>query len=110
MIIKPSMFDSVIDVNTQNVRNCADTLTNINNNIEKCFSNVTKALNKLDGSWDSKASSKAISKFNKIKSDFCGETGRKAIMNNYIKFLQNAVAADYESTEQANTNLSELFK
>ena len=104
------MASGTIMVNTGNVRTAVSTLTGINNGLETDFTNVINAINKLDSQWDGNASAKAISKFNKIKSDFCGSNGRKAIMNNYIKFLCDAVAIDYDATEQTNTSLSELFK
>lgn len=104
------MASGTILVNTDNVRAAVSELTSINNSLESDFQNVINAINKVDGVWDGTASIQAISKFNKIKSDFCGSSGRKAIMNNYIQFLCNAVAIDYDGTEQVNTNLSELFK
>lgn len=104
------MASGTIMVNTDNVRTTVAELTGINNSLESDFQNVISAISKLDGVWDGTASAKAISKFNKIKSDFCGANGRKAIMKSYINFLCNAVAIDYDGTEQVNTSLSELFK
>lgn len=104
------MASGTILINTDNVRTTVAELTGINNSLESDFQNVISAISKMDGAWDGSASAQAISKFNKIKSDFCGSNGRKAIMNNYIKFLCDAVAIDYDGTEQVNTNLSELFK
>lgn len=101
---------SDIKVNTTAVRTAMNTLTSLNNSMEKDFDAVKRAMSKLDSSWDGSASSKAISKFNSIKSNYCGSNGRKAVMNTYVKFLSGTVAADYETTEGVNTNLANLFK
>lgn len=100
----------IIKINTQSVRSAASTLKSINNSIEADFVQVQRAMSILDDSWDGSASRKAISHFNKLKADFCGSNGRKAVMDNYIRFLEKTVAQDYETTENTNINLSELFK
>ena len=101
---------SAIQVNTTNVRNAANTLTTLNNGMDKSFESVAQAMSTLDSSWDGSASSKAISNFNKMKNEFMGSCGRKAVMNQYINFLTKTVANDYDATETANTSLASLFK
>ena len=101
---------STIKVDTTAVRNAVTTLTTLNNDMDKAFDNVKSAMSKLDSNWDGTASSKAISNFNKLKNDFMGANGRKAVMKTYISFLTSAVATDYENTETTNTNLGSLFK
>ena len=107
---KQSSSSTTITVDTNQVRNAADTLKGINNRMDSDFSSVVNAINKVNGSWDGTASNKAISKFNKIKREFMGSSGRKAVMNNFIKFLCSAVAIDYDATETANTELSSMFR
>ena len=99
-----------IHINTENVRTTVTTLTSLNNGMETDFETVKNTMSSLEGCWEGAASNKAISAFNKLKSDFCGGNGRKVIMQNYIKFLSESVALDYEITEQTNTSLSDLFK
>lgn len=101
---------SAIQVNTNNVRNAVNTLTTLNNGMDKSFNSVTQAMSNLNSSWDGTASSKAMSKFNKMKNDFMGSGGRKAVMHQYIDFLAKVVADDYDTTESANTSLANLFK
>lgn len=107
---KANFGNGTIRVDTDKVRNTVSTVNTINNNLERDFDAVVKAVNKLDMAWDGKASSKTISRFNSMKSNFCGASGRKAVMQNYLKFLSDAVAIGYETTEGTNTKLSELFK
>ena len=99
-----------IHINTENVRTTVTTLTSLNNGMETDFETVKNTMSSLEGCWEGAASNKAISAFNKLKSDFWGGNGRKVIMQNYIKFLSESVALDYEITEQTNTSLSDLFK
>ena len=107
---KKASSNGTIRVDTNKVRATVTAVNTINDNLEKDFNTVIKAMSKLNSSWDGSASSKAISKFNKIKSDYCGSSGRKAVMQNYLKFLSDAVAIGYETTEGTNTKLSDLFK
>lgn len=99
-----------IHVNTDTVRNTVTTLTTLNRDMDNSFSNVAAAISNLDNNWDGTAASKAIPKFNKIKSDFMGSSGRNAVMKQYIDFLSKVVADDYDATETTNTSLSNLFK
>ncbi len=101
---------SAIQVNTAKVRSAVNTLTNLNNDMDKSFESVNKTMSSLNASWDGTASSAAMSKFNSLKNAFMGSSGRKAVMHQYISFLSKAVADDYDTTEAANTSLSNLFK
>lgn len=101
---------SVIQVNTTAVRNTVTTLTTLNNGMDQAFDSVTHAMSSLNSNWDGSASSKAMSKFNRMKSDFMGNGGRKAVMRQYIEFLAKVVADDYDTTENTNTSLANLFK
>lgn len=107
---KQSSSGTTITVDTNQVRNAADILKGINNRMDSDFNSVVSAINKMNASWDGNASNKAISKFNKIKKEYMGSNGRKAVMNTFIKFLCSAVAIDYDTTEAGNTELSNMFK
>lgn len=99
-----------IHVNTDTVRNTVTILTTLNGDMDNSFSSVASAISNLDNNWDGTAASKAIPEFNKIKSNFMGSSGRKAVMKQYIDFLSKIVADDYDATETTNTSLSNLFK
>lgn len=99
-----------ISIRTGIVKTVSDQLDNINRSMDNEFDSVKNAMNKLYSNWNSVASQKASSKFNKINYDYCGSSGRRAVMDSYIKFLKNTVVTGYENTEQKNISLSELFK
>lgn len=101
---------STIRVNTSVVRNTVNTLSKLNNDMDQSFNTVNQAMTKLNNTWDGSAASKAMTKFNRMKGEFMGSGGRKAVMNQYISFLTKAVADDYDVTETANTSLANLFK
>ncbi|MBQ5994615.1 MAG: WXG100 family type VII secretion target [Clostridia bacterium] len=103
--------EASVKVDTNAVRTAVDTLSSINKDIDNSFSSVQNAMNKLNSTWDGAAAAKANSKLNTIKKNFVGTGGgRYQVMEQYIKFLANAVALDYETTEDTNTKLSEMFK
>ena len=100
-----------IKVDTGAVKRAVTALQSINRNIDTDFNSVQSAMNKLNSSWSGSAASKANDKFNTIKKNFIGSNGgRHKVMDSYIKFLSDAVAIDYETTESVNTKLSEMFK
>lgn len=102
--------NGTIKVDTAKVKETVSVVNGVNDNLDRSFEEVTTAIKRLDSSWDSLAASEAILKFNKINCEFCGPIGRSAVMKNYLKFLSDAVAIGYETTENTNTKLSELFK
>ena len=110
MAKKTASNGSNIKVNTAKVRNVADELASLNRGIENDFDNICTAVANMDSSWDGAASNNAVSKFNKLKSECKSSTGRKAVMQQHIKFLKVNVAGDYENTENANRDLSSLFR
>lgn len=103
-------MSGTISINTNKVLEAATTLQTINNRIDSDFEMVNHAINRMNASWDGAAGSSAESEFNKIKGSCFGSDGRKAVMNNYINFLNGDVATNYEATENTNAQLSSLFK
>lgn len=101
---------STIKINTNKVSSIASALNSFNNEMENEFDNICLIVKNLDSSWDGPASSHAISKFNSYKSECKSAKGRKAVVSQHIKFLNNNVVVDYEKTENTNKNLGALFK
>ena len=100
-----------INVKTDVVRNTVNTISSSKKNINNNFGSVKAAISKLNAAWDGKASNRAISDFKKIEGSFNrGNNGIEAVLNQYAKFLADAVAIDYEHTEDVNKKLSSLFK
>lgn len=100
-----------IKVNTDVVKTVANKLSKINSDLDKGYSKVEKTMQKVDSAWDGPASKAAISKFNSIsKAYFYGDASRKKVLNEYIRFLTDAVALDYEITEKNNITLADMFK
>lgn len=99
-----------IKIDTQLIADAANEINTINNSLETDFATVSRSITRLDTSWDGTAATKAMSTFYSIKSEMTGSYGRKAILNTYIEFLKNIVAYNYESTENTNIKLADLFK
>jgi len=95
-------------VNTNDVMTLASTIESINNNIANAASDITSAMNRLNGSWDGASASAVMSLFNNIR-DNCIEAQRSCVAE-YARFLRERVALGYEEVEKQNISLSELFK
>ena len=68
-------------------------------------------MRKLDSKWNGPASNAAMSKYNELKKAYIGTGGsRYQVLEQYCKFLAQAVAMDYEVVERENTKLSDMFK
>lgn len=79
-----------------------------NAQIRDGFPDVQTAVTQLDNCWDGSAASAAISKFNKIKSEF--SDARYNVLDNYVNFLLQQVGEGYTQTEGTNVSLAERFK
>ena len=90
------------------VRDVANNVKRINDELKSSFSNVTDAINALDRSWDGEAASNAITKFNTIKSNFV--ENRPAQVDVFVSFLLRQVGDGYVSTEEVNKQLADQFK
>lgn len=110
MTKKGAYNNSNIIINTTKINIAIDTLSALNKGMDTDFNEISNVVGKLGSSWSGRASGKAISQFNKLKTNYNGSGGRKAVMNQYINFLKSNVMADYESTEKINTDFASLFK
>ncbi|MBR2589506.1 MAG: hypothetical protein IKE65_01120 [Clostridia bacterium] len=100
-----------VSINTGAVEVAVRTLSTINRRFDTDFNSAQSSMNSLKATWSSSAANKAIDKFNKMKQTYVGPEGQRSmVMEQYIKFLAEAVDIGYETTESENKKLSELFK
>ena len=97
-----------IKINTDAAVNAAGHIKQINQQINDAFDSVWKSVRNLDKSWDGPASVKAIPRFDTIRDACCNS--RYNVLDNYARFLLNAVGQGYEKTETVNTSLADQFK
>ena len=72
-------------VNTDKVYDIANSIHQANQDLHLSFSNVTNAVNKLNGTWDGGAAWAGENAFNKIKNKY--ERQRYSVIENYVKIL-----------------------
>jgi len=97
-----------LKVNVAGVRTCAGNIKNLNNDMNKSFDTMQKAINALDASWDGSASSSAISEFNSIRNKY--KDVRYKVIDNYVAFLYQQIGEGYTSAEAQNKSLADAFK
>ena len=99
---------SDLKVNGEEIWATADNLSKINREMKERFFEADYAVRCMSSFWSSQAGSHAAESFRKIKAD--GLEARYEIVDGFVKFLTNRVAAGYRTTEQHNKTLSEAFE
>ncbi len=99
---------SYLKVNADKVIAAAARIKTINARMREEFSDVSDAIGKLDGHWDSPAASNAIGKFHSIEEAYC--EARYNVMDNFVAFLHHQVGEGYQQTEAVNVSLADQFK
>lgn len=97
-----------IQVDTSKVVSAADTISELNQDIDREFEHLEKAIQRLNGRWNSSASHVVIGKFYSAKNNF--KDSRFKVMQDYTNFLKQQVSDGYNVTETANTSLADAFK
>lgn len=97
-----------IQVDTGKVVAGANRISELNHDIDNEFERVEKAIQRLNGRWNSRSSGVVIGKFYSIKNNF--KDSRFKVMQDYSNFLKQQVSDGYNTTETANTNLADAFK
>ena len=97
-----------IKVNTEQVEQIAGTIERLNGQLNDSLKNSQSTINNLKNTWEGQASDATVSSFN----DFAEKYFQNYydIIDQYVKFLRQNVAAGYFQTETANTNLADAFK
>lgn len=97
-----------IQIETGKVVAAADQISELNHQMDHEFEKLEKAIQRLNGRWNSRASDVVIGKFYSVKNNF--KDSRYKVMQDYSNFLKQQVSDGYNATESANTNLADAFK
>ncbi len=95
-----------IKISTGEVAKTAETIRNLNTQLESRLQDIKKEMNALESTWQSEGSTTIRNKFNALEVKF---QDYKAIINSYAKFL-DINAQSYDSTESAITSNANSFK
>lgn len=97
-----------IQVDTNKVVAAADRIGELNHDIDHEFERLEKAIQRLNGRWNSRASHVVIGKFYSTQNNF--KDSRFKVMQDYTNFLKQQVSDGYNVTETGNTSLADAFK
>ena len=97
-----------IKVNTEQVEQIAGTIESLNSQLSDSLQNGQNTISNLQNTWEGQASEATIGAFNEFAQKYIKEY--YDVIDQYVKFLRENVAAGYFQTETANTNLADAFK
>lgn len=93
-------------VQSQVLRDTATEIRSINNDLENKLIEINTAMNNLESSWVSEASTEIRAAMNALKPVI---EQYKGVVNDYAKFL-DTTAQSYETTESSVHNSAAAFK
>ena len=97
-----------ITIDSEQVLAIASQLENDNQQLQQLLNESKATLNSLSSSWTGKAAEETRASYESFAGKFFQTY--YDIIDQYAKFLRNSVAAQYEQTEQVNTQLADAFK
>ena len=96
-----------IRVNTDQVAQIADTIENLNNQLDEVLRESQQTVRDLSTTWDGEASQETIAAFNTFASKYFDDF--YDVIQQYVQFLRVNVESGYFETETANTQLADAF-
>ncbi|MDR1329238.1 MAG: WXG100 family type VII secretion target [Oscillospiraceae bacterium] len=97
-----------ITIDSEQVLAIATQIENDNQQLQQLLNDSKAAIDSLSSYWTGKASDETRASYE----SFAGKYFQTYydVLDQYVKFLRNNVAAQYEQTEQVNTQLADAFK
>lgn len=99
-------MSSSVKVDTGKIVSTSKKIVDANVKIENNLSEISKAVSKLNSSWNGKVSNHAINAFNRIRNSYFDT--RKDVMYSCVTYLNNVVGTGYEEAEKENKKKVEL--
>lgn len=97
-----------ITLDTEQVMSIASQIENDNNQLKELLENTKGTIDSLSSTWTGKAAEETRSSYEQFAGKFFQQY--YDILDQYVKFLRNNVADQYEKTEAVNTQLADAFK
>ena len=97
-----------IKISTQEVRSTATRVRTLNGSLNDRLKEIQSQMTSLKSSWQSEGSEAIQSKFQAAANKYFSEYQK--VVESYSKFLEQAVAEGYETTETAITGNANAFK
>ena len=97
-----------ITLDSDQVMAIASQLENDNHELQQLLNDSKATVDSLASYWSGQAAEETRSAYETFAGKFFQTY--YDVLDQYVKFLRNNVAAQYEQTEQVNTRLSDAFK
>jgi len=97
-----------ITLDSDQVLAIASQIESDNQQLQQLLNDSKASVDSLSSYWTGKASDETRSSYETFANKFFQTY--YDVLNQYVKFLRNNVATQYEQTEQVNTQLADAFK
>lgn len=97
-----------ITIDSEQVLAIASSIESDNQQLQQLLNDSKATVDSLSSYWTGKAADETRSSYESFANKFF-QTYHD-VLNQYVKFLRNNVAMQYEQTEQVNTQLADAFK
>jgi WXG100 family type VII secretion target len=97
-----------ITIDSEQVLGIASQIESDNQQLQQLLNDSKTSVDNLASYWTGKAADETRASYD----SFAGKYFQTYfdVLNQYVKFLRNNVASQYEQTEQVNTQLADAFK
>jgi len=95
-------------IDSEQVLGIATQIESDNHQLHELLNDSKATINSLSSYWTGMASDETRASYDSFASKFF--QSYYDVLDQYVKFLRNNVAAQYEQTEQVNTQLADAFK
>ena len=102
------MAGTQITIDSEQVLAIASQIESDNGQLQQLLNDSKSTVDSLSSYWTGKASDETRTSYESFASRFFQTY--YDVLDQYVKFLRNNVAAQYEQTEQVNTQLADAFK
>lgn len=97
-----------IKIDTDQVRTIAQSIEALNGQLRDELNHAKSTVTGLSTTWESDAATATVSAFTEFSNKYFQQY--YDTIDNYVKFLRNAAAQQYDTTEQTNEKLADAFK
>jgi WXG100 family type VII secretion target len=102
------MAGTAITLDTEQVLSIATQIEKDNKNLQQLLNDSKTTVDSLSSYWTGKAADDTRSSYETFAGKFFQTY--YDVLDQYVKFLRNNVATQYERTETVNTQLADAFK
>ena len=96
-----------ITINSKVIADAAATMRRLNTELQDILKTTQSEVNALSGIWTGEASETTIASYNAFSSKYFSTY--KELIDNYVKFLNEAAVANYSEVEKKNKKLADEF-